>query len=132
MDYIFDLIKYAMLTEIGSGRKAAPGWAYVVSACLALYGWRGVQQMRSKIKRVQNEAQKQLSSEKTLSATALTANDGRKISAVIKETGRIYVLSISTQSSGNEKTEILEEFDSVGALSAFLESKTVLRLGDFK
>lgn len=41
MDYIFDLIKYAMLTEIGSGRKAAPGWAYVVSACLALYGWRG-------------------------------------------------------------------------------------------
>lgn len=88
--------------------------------------------MRSKIKRVQNEAQKQLSSEKTLSATALTANDGRKISAVIKETGRIYVLNISTQSSGNEKTEILEEFDSVGALSAFLESKTVLRLGDFK
>jgi hypothetical protein len=130
MDGLESFIKTILFTEFG--RKNAEGWMFLVAGVISFTGWMAAREMSGRVRRTKEEAQQNLSAENVMRASCHATDSGQITIATIRQEGTKYFLTLSVKNATTEIYEKRQHFDSLEALSAFLEKSTVLRLGDFR
>lgn len=122
---------FATYTDKQKYEEDAPLWASIFAGCVKLYCLPDAYRRGAKVNT--EKRRKEKANALMLQATAITM-DGLMVVADIKQTGESFSFNVSTQNADvkeDGKSEIYH-FSSIKALSEFLESKTILRIGDFK
>jgi histidyl-tRNA synthetase len=130
MDGLESLLKTLLFTEVG--RKHAEGWMFLVAGVISFLGWISVREISNRIRRIKEEAQRHLNSEKVMHASCRAADSSEITDATIQQEGDVYILTVSVKNSTTDNKEKKQRFNSLDALAAYLEMNTVLRLGDFR
>jgi hypothetical protein len=130
MDGLESLLKTLLFTEVG--RKHAEGWMFLVAGIISFLGWMSVREISNRIRRIKEEAQRHLNSEKIMHGSCRAADSGEITDATIQQEGDAYILTVSVKNPTSDNKEKMQRFNSLDALAAYLEMNTVLRLGDFR
>jgi hypothetical protein len=121
-----------MTTYHDNGRHSAYGWVYVLAFVFPLFGALAARELRARKNRLLASANTQAASG-PLKAVAVIEQAGpsRRVEGEFRAVVGSYVLSLR-ETVGDTYSESTHIFATIEQLEIFLESNTLLRLGDFK
>lgn len=132
MDYLISLIGPFLSENVGSGSRALPGWVYMAAGAISLLSWLGAKELSARINRTKDEAKKTLFTHNTLKASAVIDEGKTLVKATIDLKDEVYAVCISRYESSELMARDEMQFTSIEMVAQFLETQTILRLGDFK
>lgn len=130
---MIDAIIEFMTTYHAGGRHGGMyGWVYVLAAAVSIGSALAARELLERRKRLLKNVNTRFANG-PLTAAAVVEQNGRSriIEGKVQTFGGTYELTLC-ESAGSTRSESTHSFSSIEQLEQFLESNTVLRLGDFK
>src|SRR3569833_2526051 len=129
---IDDIIEFMTTYHEGGRHGGKNGWVYVFAVVISNGSALAARELLERQKRLLKNLNTRFANG-PLTAAAVVEQNGRSrtIEGKVRASGGTYELTLC-ESAGNTQTESTHAFSSIAQLEQFLESNTVLRLGDFK
>lgn len=129
---MIDAVIEFMTTYHEGGRHGGYGWVYVLAFAFSIGSALAARELLGRRKRLLKNVNSRISTG-PLTAAAIVEQNGssRIIEGKVQTFGGTYELTLC-ESADNTRSESTHTFSSIEQLEQFLESNTVLRLGDFK
>lgn len=122
------------MTTLHEGGRHGPvyGWVYVLAVFVSIGSALGTRELLARRKRLLGRTQALAASGPLVAAVVIgEQGDSRLVTGTIRYAEGVYELTLR-ESSGSTQRESKHAFPSIDRLGQYLESNTVLRLGDFK